>query len=400
MHRVYTAPEPGLVGYWQLNESSGTTAIDLIGSFQGSLTGFEFNETSGWTTSTAPIAAGVSTSIGNFTSGTANLGTVSLTTVDGFDNPVDLVVTRLESDPNTNSGTVGNIVAGAYWVVKLFGDPGTLSTNLTFSLSPGSVSSADIAMPSNLKLYRRSSGSDGNWTEVASASSATEATVTFEGVTSFSQFTIGSESSPLPVQLSSFTVIATGLNAELRWRTESETGNYGFDIERRLVHGSQFMVQGHEVMNHEPGTWSRIGFVQGAGTSTSPQDYTFTDKPDAPGRYAYRIKQIDHSGAFTYTSSLEVVIGLAPLEFTLGQNYPNPFNPTTTIEFTIPADGRVVLKVYDLTGREVATLVDQEMKAGVYQQVVFDASRLASGVYVAGLQAAGRQLMSKLILLK
>lgn len=153
-------------------------------------------------------------------------------------------------------------------------------------------------------------------------------------------------------------------------------------------------------MNHEPGTWSRIGFVQGAGTSTSPQDYTFTDKPDAPGRYAYRIKQIDHSGAFTYTSSLEVVIGLAPLEFTLGQNYPNPFNPTTTIEFTIPADGRVVLKVYDLTGREVATLVDQEMKAGVYQQVVFDASRLASGVYVAGLQAAGRQLMSKLILLK
>lgn len=64
----------------------------------------------------------------------------------------------------------------------------------------------------------------------------------------------------------------------------------------------------------------------------------------------------------------------------MGQNYPNPFNPTTTIEFTIPADGHVLLKVYDLTGREVAKLVDEERKAGVYQQVMFDASRLASGL--------------------
>jgi hypothetical protein len=143
-----------------------------------------------------------------------------------------------------------------------------------------------------------------------------------------------------------------------------------------------------------------VGFVQGAGTSSSPRDYSFVDKPDQPGRYAYRIKQIDHSGTFAYTSTLEVVIGLAPLEFTLSQNYPNPFNPTTTIEFTLPADGHVVLKVYDLTGGEVATLVDQEMAGGVYQRVTFDASRLASGIYFARLQAGGMQLLKKMVLVK
>jgi hypothetical protein len=78
----------------------------------------------------------------------------------------------------------------------------------------------------------------------------------------------------------------------------------------------------------------------------------------------------------------------------------NPFNPTTTIEFTLPSDGRVVLKIYDIVGRDVATLVDQNMKAGVYHQTVFDASLLASGVYFASLQFGGKQLLEKIVLLK
>jgi len=207
-------------------------------------------------------------------------------------------------------------------------------------------------------------------------------------------------STPLPVQLTNFTAVANGLNAELRWRTESETGNYGFDIERRLVHGSQFMVQGHEVMNHEPETWNHIGFVQGAGTSTSPRDYTFTDKPDAPGRYAYRIKQIDHSGSFTYTSSLEVVIGVAPLEFTLGQNHPNPFNPTTSIRFSLAASGQANLRVYDLLGRQVAELFNGAAEAGRLYQVEFNASDLPSGVYVARLQSGTSTKLIRMVLTK
>jgi hypothetical protein len=140
--------------------------------------------------------------------------------------------------------------------------------------------------------------------------------------------------------------------------------------------------------------------VPGAGISSSPKEYSFADKNVAPGRYAYRIKQIDLSGTFTYTSSLEVLVGLAPLEFALSQNYPNPFNPTTTIEFTLPEDGRVKLRIYNMLGEEIATLVDEERKAGVYQQIMFDASRLATGVYISRLEFKEKQLVKKMLLVK
>ncbi|HTP81142.1 MAG TPA: T9SS type A sorting domain-containing protein, partial [Bacteroidota bacterium] len=86
--------------------------------------------------------------------------------------------------------------------------------------------------------------------------------------------------------------------------------------------------------------------------------------------------------------------------FRLRQNYPNPFNPSTTIQFTVPSDGRASLKVFDILGREVATLVDGEVKAGVLQQATFDASKMSSGIYFARLQFGGKQLMKKMLLLK
>jgi len=89
-----------------------------------------------------------------------------------------------------------------------------------------------------------------------------------------------------------------------------------------------------------------------------------------------------------------------PNSFTLSQNYPNPFNPTTSIEFTVPSDGRASLKVFDILGREVATLVDGEVKAGVLQQATFDASKMSSGIYFARLQFGGKQLMKKMVLMK
>jgi len=190
---------------------------------------------------------------------------------------------------------------------------------------------------------------------------------------------------PLPVELVSLTATPGSREVTLNWHTATEVDNYGFEIERRLV-GNQ--------------NWAPVGFVQGAGTSNTPREYSFTDSNLPSGRYAYRIKQIDHSGSFTYTSALEVVIGVAPLEFTLSQNYPNPFNPTTTIEFTLPKDGHVLLKVFDMVGREVATLVDGERKAGVIQQVLFDASSLGSGMYVYRLQSDGIVLGKKLMVVK
>ena len=75
-----------------------------------------------------------------------------------------------------------------------------------------------------------------------------------------------------------------------------------------------------------------------------------------------------------------------PIEFSLDQNYPNPFNPTTTIQFTLPEASTVTLKLFDILGKELVTLVDKEMATGVHK-VLFDATDFASGVYFYRIQA-------------
>lgn len=88
-----------------------------------------------------------------------------------------------------------------------------------------------------------------------------------------------------------------------------------------------------------------------------------------------------------------------PRTFVLAQNYPNPFNPSTTIEFQLPVQSYVLLQVYDVLGREVATLVDEPRSQGVHR-VEFHASGLASGMYFYRLQAGGRSLVGKMLLVR
>ncbi|HEY5533466.1 MAG TPA: T9SS type A sorting domain-containing protein [Ignavibacteria bacterium] len=98
------------------------------------------------------------------------------------------------------------------------------------------------------------------------------------------------------------------------------------------------------------------------------------------GKYKYRLKQTDYNGNFAY-HNLEGVIKIGvPKKFELSQNYPNPFNPATKIDFNLPYDSRVSLKLYDISGREVMTLVNEQKPAGFYT-VNFNGSNLASGVY-------------------
>jgi len=88
-----------------------------------------------------------------------------------------------------------------------------------------------------------------------------------------------------------------------------------------------------------------------------------------------------------------------PTAFVLNQNYPNPFNPKTNIEFSIPKNGNVTLKVFNILGQEVATLVNKEMAAGSYK-VDFNASNLSSGVYIYRLEAGSNSISKKMILMK
>jgi hypothetical protein len=99
------------------------------------------------------------------------------------------------------------------------------------------------------------------------------------------------------------------------------------------------------------------------------------------------------------TTYVEPVKGVVPTDYTLSQNYPNPFNPSTEIRFSITRTGSTTLKVYDLMGREVSTLVNETLVPGAYS-VKFDATNLSSGTYLYVLTSGGMRLTNKMLLLK
>ncbi len=102
---------------------------------------------------------------------------------------------------------------------------------------------------------------------------------------------------------------------------------------------------------------------------------------------------------FLYSDITEVAIDGVPTDFALEQNYPNPFNPTTTINFQIPTAEMVTMNIYDLSGRKVAEIFNAQMEAGYYN-VAFDASTLASGMYIYRLTAGSFTDVRKMTLLK
>ena len=109
--------------------------------------------------------------------------------------------------------------------------------------------------------------------------------------------------------------------------------------------------------------------------------------------YAY-VQLTDKSATDVESSNSEMV-----REFNLEQNYPNPFNPTTTIKYSLPQSEDVTLKVYNMVGREVATLIDSRKSAGVHK-ATFDAGNLAGGVYFYKLQAGSHKEVRKMTLIK
>lgn len=160
--------------------------------------------------------------------------------------------------------------------------------------------------------------------------------------------------------------------------------NYGFTIERKS-----------EGVNRE---WEDIGFVEGHGNSNSPKEYTFTDNDILSGIVQYRLKQIDTDGGFEYSPVVEVDSN-SPTKFAVKQNFPNPFNPSTQIEFNIPNNSNVEVKVYNALGMEVATLLKEFRQAGTHK-VEFNASNLSSGIYFYRVLSGNNSIIKKMVLLR
>jgi hypothetical protein len=197
-----------------------------------------------------------------------------------------------------------------------------------------------------------------------------------------------------PVELISFSSDVFENVIKLNWTTATETNNSGFEILRFTQNENE---------------WEMIGFVPGFGTTAEPKSYSFLDENVTTGIYKYRLKQIDFDGSFTYSNEIEVEVDFTPREFVLYQNYPNPFNPNTTIKFEIPdveTTRRVVfttLKVYDILGNKVATLVNEEKQPGTYEVDFHPESgsgNPASGIYFYQLKAGSFIQTKKMILTK
>ncbi len=191
----------------------------------------------------------------------------------------------------------------------------------------------------------------------------------------------------VPVELISFYGTQNGNQVNLQWQTATESNNSGFEIERASS----------STMPSQDG-WEKIGFIPGFGTTTERHSYSFTDNNLLNGIYHYRLKQIDYNGNYEYSDEVEVEI-ISVTEFSLSQNYPNPFNPTTNIVFQIADYGYVSLKVYDVLGNEVATIVNEYKTAGNYE-IEFNASMLPSGVYFYELKSASFIQTKKMLLMK
>jgi len=186
----------------------------------------------------------------------------------------------------------------------------------------------------------------------------------------------------IPVELTSFTSTIVNGDIQLDWITATETNNQGFEVQRR----------------NENIEYQQIGYVPGYGTTTQVQKYSYVDSKVVSGNYFYRLKQIDFDGTINYSNELSITI-TAPIDFLLEQNYPNPFNPSTKIKYQIAETGFVSLRVYDVLGSEITTLVDEEKPAGNYE-VEFRDTELLSGVYFYQLHAGSFVETKKMVLMK
>jgi hypothetical protein len=191
------------------------------------------------------------------------------------------------------------------------------------------------------------------------------------------------------VELMAFEAVGRDGQVLLEWTTATETDNLGFHLER----------------SRDGLTFERItpAVISGAGSSEIENSYTYVDRGLVNGTtYYYNLISIDMDGLEEVANETPVAatpLAQVPAAFDLSQNSPNPFNAVTEIRYELPRDVAVSLRVYNVRGAEVATLVDAPQRAGAYA-VRWDARDVASGVYFCRLQAGEFGKTVKMVLLR
>lgn len=281
-------------------------------------------------------------------------------------------------DVTPSSGSLSS--DAKYNIIFNFGD------NETYTISSPSTNTVLAKYESwgAWEVFQNYVSGSTNWMTQRSWDAGTSTyNVRVDSLQSFSNFVLTDASSPLPVELVSFTVNVTNRDVTLNWVTAFEHNNKGFEIERR-----KYIKD--EPNNKQFTEWSTNKFIIGAGNSNTQKNYAYVDKKVEMGKYQYRLKQIDYNNNTEYFYLLnpsDVVIG-KPNDFDITQNYPNPSNPNSKIDYALPFKAKVTIKVYDILGREVKTIVNDIKDEGYYTEV-FDGTNIASGTYFYMIIAEG-----------
>jgi len=167
----------------------------------------------------------------------------------------------------------------------------------------------------------------------------------------------------IPVELTGFTAQADGNSVHLAWETSSETNNAGF-----------------EVQTLRSDAWTALGFVEGRGTTTEAQSYTFDEVNLDVGTHTFRLKQIDFDGAFEYSQEVEAIVEVVGTH-QLSSAYPNPFNPQSQFRLAVARDQHVTATLYNALGRRVAVLFNGQIEGQTTQVVAISGEALPSGTY-------------------
>lgn len=285
---------------------------------------------------------------------------------------------NLKNQKDANNTSSNNYLNRAWF----FNQTGLTSFNYNINLT---YLNSDVVGTESLMYFGKYD--NGIWTLLGQPNTSTNI-FAYASLASFSTFT-GGDMGSLPVRLQSLSGAVSGRNANISWVTNSETNNSGFEVQRASID-----------QNGTAGNYQSIGFVKGSGTTTELKSYTFTDKNLNTGKYKYILKQTDYNGNSEYFELENIIeIGI-PNKINLSQNFPNPFNPVTKINFEIPADSKLTLAVYDITGKEITKLVNNVFKSAGFHSVDFNGSNLSSGVYFYKLTTDNFTSVKRMTLIK
>ena len=191
-----------------------------------------------------------------------------------------------------------------------------------------------------------------------------------------------------PVELNSFAAQTNGTIITLKWATATETENLGFHVYRNTSEKGDYVQITKEM-------------ILGAGSSGEAHSYSYIDREVKTGNtYYYKLADVDFNGNINFHGPISVTIESLPANYSLAQCYPNPFNPETAINFSLEKAGKVSLKIYNLQGQLVRTLVDEEKPAGSYSVMwngtTYQGLKVSSGTYIYTLKVNGFENTKKM----